>query len=159
MQRLLQLYFFRCYRLIIGSILTLLLLFFYAPLWAQSKPQLDLPRGALSINTIQIQVQVATTPEQQSTGLMWRTEMSANDGMLFVFPKSAIQCFWMRNTYLPLSVAFIADDGQIINIVDMQPLSLDDHCSISPARYVLEMHQGWFNRNQISPGDIIHGLP
>lgn len=159
MQKLLQLYFFRCYRLIIGSILTLFLLFFYAPLWAQSKPQLDLPRVTLSINTNQIQVQVASTPEQQSTGLMWRTEMLANDGMLFVFPRSAIQCFWMRNTYLPLSAAFIADDGRIINIADMQPLSLDDHCSVSPARYVLEMHQGWFITNQIAPGDIIVGLP
>lgn len=159
MQQVFQLYFFKCCRLIIGSILTLILLFFYAPSWAQTKPQADLPRITLNVKTLHIQVQVASTHQQQTTGLMWRTEMPANDGMLFVFPQAATQCFWMRNTYLPLSAAFIADDGTIINIADMQPLSLDDHCSQAPARYVLEMHQGWFNTNQISPGDLITGLP
>ena len=81
---------------------------------------------------------------------MFRRAMEPNDGMLFVFEQPGKQCFWMKNTLIPLSVAFIADDGSVVNIEDMQPQTLDDHCSAKPVRYVLEMNKGWFARGASS---------
>ena len=99
-----------------------------------------------------IQAQVAATPEQRSTGLMFRTEMPVNEGMLFVFEQASQQCFWMKNTLIPLTAAFVADDGTLVNLVDMKPQSLDSHCSTAPVRYVLEMNQGWFAKRGIKAG-------
>lgn len=126
---------------------------------AQEGPQLHLPRTALTAGMHLIQAQVASTPEQRATGLMHRREMPANEGMLFVFEQPAGQCFWMKNTLLPLTAAFVADDGRIVNLADMQPQSLDSHCSAQPVRYVLEMNQGWFARRGIQAGSKIGGLP
>jgi uncharacterized membrane protein (UPF0127 family) len=126
--------------------------------WAQDAPQLQLPRTTLTAGMHLIQAQVAATPEQRATGLMHRREMPANEGMLFVFEQPAGQCFWMKNTLLPLTAAFIADDGRIVNLADMQPQSLDSHCSAKPVRYVLEMNQGWFAKRGIQAGSKIGGL-
>ena len=83
---------------------------------------------------------------------MFRTAMPANDGMLFVFEQPGQQCFWMKNTLIPLSVAFIADDGSVVNIDDMKPQTLDSHCSAKPVRFVLEMNEGWFAKRGIKAG-------
>jgi len=90
---------------------------------------------------------------------MHRQSLPGNGGMLFVFESPDLQCFWMRNTPLPLSIAFIADDGSIVNIADMAPQTDDAHCSARPVRYALEMSQGWFEAHGIQAGNRIDGLP
>jgi len=101
--------------------------------------------------------QVARTPEQRQIGLMFRKEMPAHEGMIFVFDEPATQCFWMRNTLIPLSAAFVADDGTIVNIEDMKPMSDASHCSKAPVRYVLEMNQGWFAKRALKAGSKLAG--
>lgn len=127
--------------------------------WAAGEPLRDLPRVTLKAGMHLIQAQVAATPEQRATGLMFRTDMPANEGMLFVFEQPAGQCFWMKNTLLPLTAAFLADDGTIVNLADMKPQTLDSHCSEKPVRYVLEMHQGWFAKRGIDSGFRLAGTP
>jgi len=122
-------------------------------------PQLDLPRLQLQAGLHLITAQVASTPAQRNIGLMWRRSMAANEGMWFVFDTPAIQCFWMKNTFLPLTAAFVANDGRIVNLVDMQPLSERSHCSAEPVRFVLEMHQGWFAQRGIEAGQRLRGAP
>jgi len=106
-----------------------------------------------------IRAEVAQTPAQQMVGMMFRREMGANEGMLFTNPDSSPRCFWMRNTLLPLSIAFIDDEGSIVNIADMQPLSDDSHCSAKPVRFALEMRQGWFAKRGIKAGFKLRGSP
>jgi hypothetical protein len=125
--------------------------------WAQQGPQLNLPRTQLQAGMHVLDVQLAQTPEQRQIGLMWRKEMPQHEGMLFVFEQPATQCFWMRNTLIPLSAAFLADDGTIVNIADMKPLSDDSHCSENPVRYVLEMNLGWFAKRQLKAGYKLGG--
>ena len=120
------------------------------PAWCQ--PQLDLPRVQLSAGMFLISAQIASTPRQREIGLMHRTEMPGSEGMLFVFEKPGIQCFWMKNTPLALTAAFVADDGRIVNLADMQPMSARSHCSKEPVRFVLEMNQGWFAKKGIAAG-------
>ncbi len=127
--------------------------------WSREAPQLDLPRVTLSAGMHLIQAQVASTPQQRTIGLMFRQEMPANEGMLFVFEQPAGQCFWMKNTLLPLTAAFVADDGTIVNLADLQPQSLDSHCSAQPVRYVLEMNQGWFGKRGLKAGSRLSGPP
>jgi uncharacterized membrane protein (UPF0127 family) len=129
------------------------------PALAQDEPQLKLQRTTLSAGMYQINAQLALTPEQRQTGLMFRKEMPQSEGMLFVFEQVAQQCFWMRNTYLPLTAAFLADDGTIVNLADMKPLSTDSHCSAQPVRYVLEMNQGWFTKKGLKAGSRLSGPP
>ena len=129
-----------------------------APAAAQS-PQMDLPRVALSAGMHRIDAQVAQTPGQRTIGLMFRREMPQHEGMLFIFEYPSQQCFWMQNTYLPLTAAFIADDGTVVNLADMKPQTTDSHCSDKPVRYVLEMNQGWFARKGIKPGAKLAGAP
>jgi uncharacterized membrane protein (UPF0127 family) len=123
---------------------------------AQDQPQ-DLPATTLQVGMYKIRAQVAVTPLQRQIGLMFRRDMPMHEGMLFVFDEASSQCFWMRNTLLPLSVAFLADDGSVVNIADMQPQSDDSHCSAKPVRYVLEMNQGWFAKRGVKPGTRIAG--
>ena len=130
-----------------------------APAAAQEGPQLDLPRAKLSAGVYQISAQVAQTPNQRSTGLMFRKEMPQAEGMLFIFEQAGMQCFWMKNTLLPLTAAFVADNGEIVNLVDMQPHSEAPHCSTKPVRYVLEMNQGWFAKKSIKAGARLSGEP
>jgi len=108
-----------------------------------------------------IQAEVAATEEQREQGLMYREKIERHAGMLFVFDSSAPQCMWMKNTALPLSVAFLDAGGRIINIEDMQPHTYDSHCSTRgmPARYALEMQQGWFRMHQVRAGMVIGKLP
>lgn len=126
---------------------------------AQDEPQLKLQRTMLSAGMYQINAQLALTPEQRQTGLMFRKEMPQSEGMLFVFEQVAQQCFWMRNTFLPLTAAFLADDGTIVNLADMKPQSTDSHCSAQPVRYVLEMNQGWFAKKGLKAGSRFSGPP
>jgi len=124
---------------------------------AQDAPQTNLPVVQLQAGMHNIRAQVATTVEQRATGLMHRREMPQHEGMLFVFEQPSVQCFWMKNTLLPLSIAFIADDGAVVNVREMQPQSLDSHCSDKPVRYVLEMNQGWFAKRGIKAGFKLTG--
>ncbi|MBK1684612.1 DUF192 domain-containing protein [Rhodoferax fermentans] len=126
---------------------------------AQNAPQMDLPRVKLSAGMYLIDTQVASTPEQREIGLMFRQQMPQNEGMLFVFGSPAEQCFWMKNTLLPLTAAFVADDGSIVNLEDMKPQTTDSHCSKKPVRYVLEMNQGWFVKKGIKAGTKLGGEP
>jgi len=125
--------------------------------WAQGSPQLQLPRIQLQAGMHQIQAQVAANPDQRSIGLMHRAEMPQSEGMLFAFEHASQQCFWMKNTILPLTAAFIADDGTIVNLADMKPQTTDAHCSEQPVRWVLEMNQGWFAKRGIKAGFKLQG--
>lgn len=119
---------------------------------AQQLPAIRLNAGIHNINA-----EVARTPDQRAIGLMHRRTMPANDGMLFMFEQPAMQCFWMKNTLLPLSIAFLGDDGTVVNIADMQPQSLDSHCSARPVRLALEMNRGWFARRGLKSGSKLQG--
>jgi uncharacterized protein len=125
----------------------------------EGQPQTNLPVVQLQAGMHIIRSQVAQTPEQRATGLMHRKEMPANEGMLFMFEDAQRQCFWMKNTLLPLSIAFIADDGTVVNIAEMKPQTLDSHCSTKSVRYVLEMNQGWFAKKGVKPGFKLSGGP
>jgi len=127
---------------------------------AQTLPQppQTLPRQPLNVGIHLISAELATDDATRTRGLMFRRQMGASEGMLFVFPRAHVQCFWMRNTYLPLSVAFLDDDGAIVNLADMRPLDDASHCSAQPVRYVLEMNQGWFAQRGIGPGALVEGV-
>jgi hypothetical protein len=126
---------------------------------AQEGPQPKLPTVAITAGMHVIQAEVAQTSGQQMIGMMNRREMGANEGMLFANADSSPRCFWMRNTLLPLSIAFIADDGSIVNIADMEPQSDASHCSAKPVRFALEMRQGWFAKRGIKAGFKLRGVP
>lgn len=117
------------------------------------------PTIQLSAGMHLIQAEVAATDPQRQQGLMFREKMANNHGMVFVFDQANPQCMWMKNTPLPLSVAFLDADGKIINIEDMQPKTLESHCSTKPAKYALEMNLGWFKQKNVKPGSAIGGLP
>jgi uncharacterized membrane protein (UPF0127 family) len=123
---------------------------------AQEQPQ-DLPAATLRVGMHNIRAQLAVTPQQRQIGLMFRASMPNHEGMLFVFEDASPQCFWMRNTLIPLSIAFLADDGTVVNLADMKPQSDDSHCSAKPVRYALEMNQGWFTKRGVKPGTRISG--
>jgi len=116
------------------------------------EPQTNLQRTAIQAGMFQIDAQIANTPQQRQVGLMFRKDMPTHEGMLFIFEEPQKLCFWMKNTLLPLTAAFVDDDGAIVNLVDMQPQSTDSHCSEKPVRYVLEMNQGWFAKKKIGKG-------
>lgn len=121
--------------------------------------QMDLQRVPLAAGMHRIDAQVAMTPDQRMIGLMYRKEMPQLEGMLFVFEQPTVQCFWMKNTLLPLTAAFVSDDGTIVNLVDMKPQTTDSHCSTKPVRFVLEMNQGWFAKKGIKAGAKLTGTP
>ena len=129
-----------------------------ATVLAQTGPQ-KLPSIRLNAGIHNIQAEVAQSPDERSTGLMFRKDMGTNEGMLFAFEQPAQQCFWMKNTLLPLSIAFIADDGSIVNIDHMKPQTLESHCSTKPVRFVLEMNEGWFDKRGIKAGTKLRGAP
>jgi uncharacterized membrane protein (UPF0127 family) len=121
--------------------------------------QAALPVAPLTAGMYAIQAEIAATPAAREQGLMYRTAMPPNAGMLFVFEQKAGHCFWMRNTELPLSIAFLADDGTIVNIEDMAPRTESNHCPKAAIRYALEMNKGWFAQKGIKAGAKIGGLP
>ncbi|KPF48796.1 hypothetical protein IP87_09495 [beta proteobacterium AAP121] len=125
----------------------------------QTGPQPKLKTIELTAGMHVIQTELALTPEQQQIGMMFRRSMGTNEAMLFVEETPGVRCFWMRNTYVPLSIAFIADDGTIVNIADMKPLSEESHCSAKPVRFALEMNQGWFAKRGIKAGSRLRGAP
>jgi len=125
---------------------------------AQGVPQ-RLGTVRLNAGIHNIEAEVAQSPAERSIGLMHRREMPANHGMLFAFERPGVQCFWMKNTLLPLSIAFLADDGTVVNVADMQPQTTESHCSLAPVRYALEMNQGWFAKRGIGRGAKLTGAP
>ena len=129
-------------------------LFVNAAAWAQGA----MPLMELSAGFHRIEAEVAATDRDRQVGLMNRREMPPQRGMLFVFDHENTHCMWMRNTLLPLSVAFIDAWGVIINIEDMKPQTEDNHCAKIPARYALEMNVGWFAQRGIKPGMKLGGI-
>lgn len=105
-----------------------------------------------------IQAEVAYTESTRERGLMYRKAMASFQGMLFVFPAKAQHCMWMKNTDLPLAVAFLDDDGKIINVEEMEPHTENNHCAAQPARFALEMNSGWFSRRALGAGAVIRGV-
>lgn len=118
-----------------------------------------LPTIELEIGPARAYAELADTPSSRQYGLMGRPQLLADHGMLFVFETETTTCFWMKNTPLPLSIAFIGSDGRIVNIADMQPLDETPHCPQEPIVYALEMTQGWFRVNGILAGEQVLGLP
>ena len=118
----------------------------------------QMPRIELSAGLNRIEAEVAANMSDRMQGLMHRQSLPANHGMLFVYPQAQTHCMWMRNTLIPLSVAFLDDSGRINNIADMKPHSEENHCAAAPARFALEMNKGWFSSKGIRPGQKISGL-
>lgn len=106
-----------------------------------------------------LKVEVAQKEEELQKGLMFREKMGANDGMLFVFGEPAYHAMWMKNTLIPLSVAFVDKEGTILNILDMEPQTLDSHQSAGPSVYAIETNKGWFAQKKVKAGDKVTGLP
>lgn len=113
----------------------------------------------IAINNIPLTVETAKTVQELETGLMHRTELKDGTGMLFFFKEPDRYCMWMKNTLIPLSVAFISSSGKIINIEHMQPQSLNLHCANEPASFALEVPYGWFEKKNISVGDTVNKKP
>ena len=126
-----------------------------APAQAQSS---RLPTVELTAGIHLITAEVADSDPARMRGLMLRQSLPANHGMLFLFDRKATHCMWMRNTLLPLSVAFLDEKGRIINIEEMQPKTENNHCAAKPARYALEMNPGWFKSRGLSSGFAIMGI-
>ena len=133
----------------------------FCPVWSQGDAGQPQRLQAITLNAGMhiIRAEVALTPEQRQKGLMFRRDLGTNEGMLFVFEQPMPQCFWMKNTPTPLTIAFVADDGSIVNMADMKPFDEASHCSTKPVRFVLEMHQGWFAKRGIKPGFKLGGPP
>ena len=128
-------------------------------LLAQQAPQPTLRTTKLTAGIHVITAEIASTPQSRMIGLMMRERLATNHGMVFVFEDKSQHCFWMRNTLIPLSIAFIDDDGTIVNIADMTPKSEASTCPQRPVRYALEMDQGWFAKRGVTAGKKISGLP
>ena len=124
---------------------------------AQTGPQ-KLPTTQLTAGMHLIRAEVADDDGERQIGLMHRPSMGASDGMVFVFEQPGVQCFWMRNTLIPLSAAFLDDEGRIVNIEDMKPQTEDNHCAARPARFALEMNLGWFSGRGLKAGSRIGGI-
>ncbi|RJG06747.1 DUF192 domain-containing protein [Noviherbaspirillum cavernae] len=125
--------------------------------FSQQPPKFPVISLTAGIHVIKAEVAAKDTERQQ--GLMFREKLGTNEGMVFLFDAPAGVCMWMKNTLIPLSVAFIDESGKIINIEDMQPQTADSHCAKKPVRYALEMNRGWFRQKNIKPGSTIEGLP
>ena len=127
-------------------------------LLTSTQAQAQMPRIELSASFHRIDAEVAADQQNRMQGLMNRRSMATNQGMLFVFTHPDRHCMWMRNTLLPLSVAFLDEQGRILNIEDMKPQTENNHCASSPARFALEMNQGWFASKGIKVGQRIGGV-
>ena len=118
----------------------------------------ELPAVQLAAGMHLIRAELADSMGARMEGLMHRKSMPQGSGMVFVFDEAAAHCMWMKNTLIPLSVAFIDEAGAIINVADMQPHSEQSHCATRPARYALEMNKGWFAQRGIKSGAQLRGL-
>jgi hypothetical protein len=123
------------------------------PALAQSLPVVQLSAGMHLIRA-----EVAGDMGSRSRGLMFRKSLAPNAGMVFIFEDASLHCMWMKNTLIPLSVAFLDEGGTIINIEDMAPQTEDTHCASKPARYALEMDRGWFASRGIKAGTKLGGM-
>jgi hypothetical protein len=130
-------------------------LFILLLLWIPIAHSQSLPRIPLYIHDKEIRVEVAQTPEERSYGLMGRKHLGKDEGMLFIFETEDYHGFWMKDTFLPLSIAFIGKDGRIVWITDMKPLTLDSHVPPKAILYALEMNKGWFTSHGVKVGDEI----
>lgn len=126
---------------------------------APARAEAKLPTIPVRVSGHALKVEVAATPESRRLGLMFREKLGRNDGMLFVYEEPGYHSMWMMNTPLALSVAFIDGEGRILNILDMEPRTLDSHMAAGPARYAIETNQGWFAERRIKAGDKVTGLP
>ena len=126
--------------------------------WFSGSALAELPSVQLAAGMHLIRAEVADSMGARMEGLMHRKSMAQGSGMVFVFDETATHCMWMKNTLIPLSVAFIDEAGAIINVADMQPHSEQSHCAARPARYALEMNKGWFAQRGIKPGATLRGL-
>ena len=127
------------------------------PAPAQKAPQL--PVTTVKVAGHELKVEIVASDAERSRGLMFREKLGRDDGMLFVFPEPAYHSMWMKNTLIPLSVAFVDREGTILNILDMEPETLDPHVSAGPSVYAIETNKGWFARKQVKAGDKVTGLP
>ena len=134
-------------------------LLFVLALAASPAPAQQVPVVQLNAGMHLIRAEVAADYASRMTGLMHRASMPSNAGMLFIFDEATTHCMWMKNTLIPLSVAFIDERGAIINVEDMAPQTEDSHCASRPARYALEMNRGWFAARGLKPGSRIGGIP
>lgn len=125
----------------------------------QAQTPFNLPTAELRLGEHRVQAEVASTEAQRSQGLMYRESLGQDRGMLFVFPSPGQYCFWMKNTLIPLSIAFIDDDGLITDLADMAPRDERSHCPGKAVRYALEVNQGWFEQQKIGVGHKVKGLP
>ena len=125
---------------------------------ASAQQQIQMPEIALAVNGHKLTAEVAYTDPARMQGLMYRRILPEDRGMLFVFPETARHAMWMKNTYLPLSVAFIDEQGVIINIENMKPQTEDAHPASKPAKYALEVNLGWFGKHGVKPGAKIEGI-
>lgn len=124
-----------------------------------AQAEAPLPVRQVKVAGHALRVEVAATVEQRMKGLMFREKLGAGDGMLFVFDEPGYHAMWMKNTPLPLSVAFVDGAGAILNILDMEPHTLDQHAAAGPAVYAIETNKGWFAKRRIKAGDKVTGLP
>lgn len=143
-----------------GVIIGLPLILIILSVKARACP-LELPTASISVKGHALAVELAATPAARACGLSHREELAQNQGMLFIFTESRPQTFWMKDTLIPLSIAFVADSGKIINIQDMAPMQTDElYHSSGPAKYAIEVNQGWFKKNGIEAGDqVVMELP
>ncbi len=121
-------------------------------------PQMNLPRHVLRLGQHRLNVQLATTEAQRQKGLMFRKKLPPGEGMLFVFEQPQVQCFWMKNTLIPLDALFLDEAGYLVNVVSMEPLSEFSHCSQAPVRFVLETPPGWAKRVGFQSAQRLQGL-
>jgi uncharacterized membrane protein (UPF0127 family) len=126
---------------------------------AGAKQPGEFPRAKLTAGMFVIDAAVAANDADREQGLMYRTNLAPNEGMLFVFNENAVHCFWMKNTLIPLSIAFIRADGTVTDIDEMQAETTNNHCPKNNGVYALEMSKGWFTSKGIKPGMKIQGLP
>jgi uncharacterized membrane protein (UPF0127 family) len=126
---------------------------------SEGLPQSNLPERVLEIGGRKVTVELATSPSMRELGLMHRKKMDDDHGMLFVYPESGkgFHSFWMQNTLIPLTAAFIRDDGTIVNLEDMEPETENGHLAHEPVRLVLEMNKGWFKIHSVGPNDAVKG--
>lgn len=126
---------------------------------AHAQTSAPMPVVSLSAGIHLIKAEVAQTDADRAQGLMFRRTLADNQGMLFLFENDGVQCMWMKNTLIGLSVAFMSADGRVINVEEMAPETETNHCATKPARYALEMNPRWFAKHGVKPGALISGLP
>ena len=119
----------------------------------------NLPTATIKVKDISVVVELATNDETRARGLMHRSSMGTDDGMLFIYPENKPRSFWMKDTKIPLSIAFIDPSGEIVKIAEMQPLSKTTTKSVYPAKYALEMNKGWFEQHGVKKGDRVTAIP